>query len=109
MKPVEKLKRGIDEWLVRHELNGDTAFYAPDEWKARDEPYLTGSDLVLAFEGALYSVLNGYRPDSMTLYEEFTRFVRGFGYFFEFGHAWNIGFYPFSRACLAWDSEKSLR
>ncbi len=28
------------------------------------------------------------------LYDDFTRFVRGFGYFFEFGHAWSVGFCP---------------
>ena len=109
MEPAEKLRRGIAQWLSRNELDGGTAFYGPEEWKARNEPYLEQSDLVLVFEGALYSVLNGHRTDSIKLYDEFSRFVRGFGYFFEFGHAWNMGFYPLTRACRARDSEQSLR
>jgi hypothetical protein len=32
------------------------------------------------------------------LCDEFDRFVRGFGYFYEMGHAWNMGFYPLEDA-----------
>ena len=94
MEPIEKLKREVREWLVSHQPDRDTAFYGPDEWRARNEPYLADAALILVFEGAMFSVMNGHRNDSRELYDEFTRFLRGSGYFFEFGHAWNMGFYP---------------
>jgi hypothetical protein len=93
MQPIEKLKRGVYEWLVDHELDHDTRFYTSEEWRARDEPYLTDAGLILIFEGAFYSVVNGH-TNSSKLYTEFNKFVEGFGYFFEIGNAWNMGFYP---------------
>jgi hypothetical protein len=94
MQSIERLRRSVHEWLVEHELDGDTAFYTPEEWRAREEPYLADSALVLVFEGELYRVMNGHHADCSKLYDEFEQFVRGFGYFFELGHAWNMGFYP---------------
>jgi hypothetical protein len=94
MQSIDELRRGVRDWLVDHELCGDTAFYTRAEWKARKEPFLADSELILAFEGALYRVMNGCDKDSIKLYDEFQGFVRGFGYFFELGHAWNMGFYP---------------
>lgn len=93
MHPIERLKFGVQEWLIHHELDGDTAFYSPEEWRARGELYGTDSKLVLVFEGGLFSLLNGYL-DCVELIDEFDRFVRGFGYFYEMGNAWNLGFYP---------------
>jgi hypothetical protein len=94
VRSIETLRRGVREWLVEHELAGDIAFYTPEEWQAREEPYLAGAGLLLVFSGGLYSVMNGYREDSIALCDEFEQFVRGFGYFFELGHAWSMGFYP---------------
>jgi len=94
MQSIEKLRRSVREWLVEHELGGDTAFYTPEEWRAREEPYLAGSALVLVFEGELYRIINSHHEDCIKLYDEFEQFVRRLGYFFELGHAWNMGFYP---------------
>lgn len=93
MQTVEKLRFGVQEWLIRHELDHDISFYTPEEWRARGEEYCTDSKLILVFEGNLFSVMNGY-TDSYKLYDEFDRFVRGFGYYFDLGNAWNMGFYP---------------
>jgi hypothetical protein len=93
MESIERLRLGVQQWLVHHELDGDTSFFTPEEWRARGEEYCTGAKVILTFEGGLFSVMNGYL-DSDELYEEFDRFVRGFGYFFELGNAWNMGFYP---------------
>jgi len=94
MQSIERLRRGVHEWLIDHELDGDTAFYTREEWEARKEPYLAESALILVFEGGLFSVMNGHHEDSIKLYDDFEQFVRGFGYFFELGHAWSMGFYP---------------
>ena len=93
-KGIEKLRRAIHEWLIDRELARDTAFYTREQWDAREEPYLAQSELVLVFEGGFYRVINDRHPENVTLYEEFQELVRGLGYFFEFGHAWNMGFYP---------------
>jgi len=94
MQSIERLRRGVHEWLVHHELYGDTAFYSREEWEARKEPYLAQSDLILVFEGELFRVMNGGHEESIKLYDEFEQVVRGLGYFFELGHAWSMGFYP---------------
>jgi hypothetical protein len=94
MKGIDELQRTIHEWLVRHELNRDTAFYTKEQWQERKGPYLAESELVLVFEGELYRMVNDGHPENVALYRELEQLVRGLGYFFELGHAWNIGFYP---------------
>jgi hypothetical protein len=97
---IEKLREAVRKWLVKNELSRDTRFYTPDEWAARKEPYLTNSKLVLIFEGALYRIIYGHTAHSVKLYAELERIARRFGYYFEFGNAWNMGFYPLPPA---WD------
>jgi hypothetical protein len=94
MAPIVTLRRELREWLVSHRLDRDTAFLDSDQWHARNEPYLRDASLILIFEGALFSVVNGRREDSVELYDQLTRLAERLGYFFEFGDAWNIGFYP---------------
>ena len=94
MQSVEKLRQRVHEWLVKHELDRDTRFYTPEEWTARKEPYLKNPELILIFEGALYRVIYGCGRDSIKLYGQLERLARRLGYYFEFGHAWNMGFYP---------------
>ncbi len=94
MQNIERLRRGVHQWLVDHELDRDTAFYTRKEWEARKEPYLARSELILVFEGGMFNVMNGHHEGSIKLYDEFEQFVRGFGHFFELGHAWSVGFYP---------------
>lgn len=93
MQPIDRLKFAVQEWLLHHELAGDTAFHTPEEWRARGERYCTEAELILVFEGGLYRLLNGY-SGGVKLYEEFERLVNGFGYFYRMGNAWNLGFYP---------------
>jgi hypothetical protein len=94
MPSIEELKEAVEAWLVDRELDRDTVFDSREEWKARNERYLADAELVLVFEGGLYSVMNGHHQDSIELYDEFEQLVRGLGYFFELGHAWSMGFYP---------------
>jgi hypothetical protein len=93
LQNIEKLRREVSKWLVRNELSLDTHFYTPGEWAARKEPYLVKAELVLVFEGALYRMINTCTADSVRVYAELERLARRFGYYFEQGHAWNMGFY----------------
>jgi hypothetical protein len=94
VQSVERVRQRIHEWLVKHELDRDTRFYTREEWTARKEPYLADPELVLTFEGALYRVVNGCDRDSIKLYGQLERLARRLGFYFEIGHAWNMGFYP---------------
>jgi hypothetical protein len=91
---IDKLRRGVHDWLTDHELAGDTRFYSREEWSARDEEYLADAALVLAFEGELLRVMNRHHKESMKLQHDLEQFVRCLGYFFELGHAWSMGFHP---------------
>jgi hypothetical protein len=61
VQSIERLRLGVHDWLVNHELDRDAAFYTRDERKIRKEPFLPDSELVLVFEGGLYRVMNGLR------------------------------------------------
>ena len=67
----------------------DTSFYSIEEWQTRDEPYLNDAELVLTFEGGLHTMLN-YGCDT----SEFDDYIESFGYYYEQGQSWNMGFYP---------------
>jgi hypothetical protein len=86
---IERLKTAIEEWLIRNDLDIDTGFYSVDDWRARKEDYLNDAELVLVFEGGLHSMLN-FGGDT----EEFDDYIASFGYYYEQGHSWNMGFYP---------------
>lgn len=86
---IQRLRTAIEEWLIRNELDMDTHFYSMDEWRARKEQFLDDADLVLVFEGSLHTMLN-YGGDT----SEFDDYIESFGYYYELGHSWNMGFYP---------------
>lgn len=90
-KNIHRLRAAIEEWLIRNDLNTDTGFYTQAEWKLRDENYLNDAELVLVFEGGLYTMLN-FGCDT----SEFDDYINSFGYFYEQGEAWNMGFYQIS-------------
>lgn len=84
---LEKLITMVKLWLKKNELDGDTSFYTIEEWKARGEDYLNDSEYVIVTEGGLNFILNYGDP------EEFYDLVESFGYYYEQGHSWNLGFY----------------
>jgi len=86
---IERLKTAIDEWLIRNDLDIDTGFYSIEEWRTRNEDYLNDAELVLVFEGGLHTMLN-FGGDT----EEFDDYIESFGYYYEQGHSWNMGFFP---------------
>ena len=86
---IQRLQSGIEEWLIRNDLDCDSWFISIDDWRERKEDFLNDADLILVFEGGLHTMLN-YGGDTY----EFDDYVESFGYFYEQGHSWNMGFYP---------------
>jgi len=67
MQSIDKLRRGVRDWLVDHELDGDTRFYTRGEWRAWGEGHLADAALVLVFEGELFRVMNSHDEESIKL------------------------------------------
>ena len=86
---IQRLRVALEEWLIRNELDGDICFFEPTDWRIREEDFLNDADLILVFEGGLHTMLN-YGGDA----EEFEDYVESFGYYYEKGNHWNLGFYP---------------
>lgn len=88
-RKLEKLKETLYEWLVINEIETDTKFYSIEDWKERNEDYLNDSLLVLIYEGGLHTILN-FGGDTL----EFDNLIESFGFYYEMGNSWNLGFYP---------------
>jgi hypothetical protein len=89
---IDILREVFEEWLQIHDLDYDFWIYSGEEWRARGETVLTKAEAVLAFENQLLNILNYTGPPEVE--EELQELAGGFGYYFEIGHHWNIGFYP---------------
>lgn len=55
--------------------------------------YANKDTVSMSFEGPLYSVLNGYVRGGYKLEEQFQKLFEKYGYYFEYGHAWNLSAY----------------
>jgi hypothetical protein len=96
MKPqLDVLREVFEEWLRIHEINYDFRFYTPEEWVIKEGPdhLLQGAELMLAFDNALVDWLNL----GTNVPDELQDLAEGFGYYYELGHAWNMGFYPIEK------------
>jgi hypothetical protein len=89
---IEILREVFEEWLRIHNLNYSYWIYSRDEWLDRGVTLLTGAELIIAFENQLVDILNWTGP--WEIEEELQDLANGFGYYFEMGNHWNIGFYP---------------
>lgn len=91
---IDTLREVFIEWLRMHELDYDFWVYTQAEWAKKEgqENYLKGAELIIAFENQLYQHFN--YPGGYNVEDELQDLAAGFGYWFEFGHHWNIGFYP---------------
>lgn len=98
---IDILKEVFQEWLQIHDLDYDFWIYTGDEWRARGEEVLQKAEAVIAFENQLVSILNYTGPWNVE--DELQDLANGFGYYFEIGHHWNIGFYPLAEL-EAWPS-----
>jgi len=87
----EQFQRTLRDWLRHNGLDGDLTFYTAACWRDRDEDYLNTADFVITTEGGLCMLLN-YSDDERTL-AEFDDLCSSFGYWYDLGHHWSIGFY----------------
>ena len=119
MNKKESLARDIYNWCKKRDLWGDNCIYFdgkawaswPD-WhgvigKKIDEDlyeyedknpkdyfeYANPETLSMSFEGPLNHVLNAYVHGWIKLEAEFTKLFEKYGYYYEFGHAWNLSAY----------------
>lgn len=90
MQNLERMRAAITEWLIKEEMLGDAFFINIEEWNARGEQYGTDSLLVLVFDGSSLHALLNLGCDT----QEFDDLVESFGFWYELGHSWNMGFYP---------------
>lgn len=86
----DKLIESLRLWLEKNDLTSETHFFTIEEWQEREEEYHTESEFVITTEGGLYYILN-FGDEKQ--YLEFEDLVLSFGFFYELGNAWNIGFY----------------
>ncbi len=87
---LELFKASLSEWLIRNELDTDSGFYSPIEWQSRGEEFLLGAEMILVTEGGLHFLLNYCDAPKL---DEFFDLCESFGYWFEMGHSWSLGFY----------------
>jgi hypothetical protein len=85
-----RMKHAVTEWLIKDGLLGDAEFYSIEEWKARNEDYLNDSLLVLVIDGCTLHTMLNFGGDT----SEFDDLVDSFGFSYELGHSWSMGFYP---------------
>lgn len=87
---LERMRAAITEWMIKEEILGDAFFVDIEAWRARNEPYGNDSLLVLVFDSSTLHTMLNYGGDTM----EFDDLVESFGFWYELGHSWNMGFYP---------------
>ncbi len=86
---LNRMKAAVTEWLIKEEILGDASFYTISDWKLRNEEYLNDSLLVMIFDGStLHTILN-FGGEHV----EFDDLVESFGFYYELGNSWNMGFY----------------
>ncbi|MFM4843430.1 HNH endonuclease [Aeromonas caviae] len=85
-----RMKHAITEWAIKDNLLDDARFYSKEEWNSRGEHMHNDSLLVLTIDSSgLYNLLN-FGGDT----EEFDDLVESFGFSYEMGYQWSLGFYP---------------
>lgn len=89
---IEVLREVFEEWLRTHDLDRDCWVYSQAEWTAKGETMMADAELVIAFENELVTMLN--YGSTWDVESEMQDLAGGFGYYFEIGNVWNIGFYP---------------
>ena len=115
----ELLANEIYSWCKKHHLWGDNIIYfngkalaSFPEWNGEQGKqlaedlyeyenrnpkdyfeYANPETVSMSFEGPLYSVLNGYVRGWTKREEELNKIFEKYGYYFEYGNAWNLSAY----------------
>lgn len=87
---LQRMHAALTEWMIKEEMIGDASFVSIERWKERREQFHEDALLILVFDSSpLHTILN-YGGDT----SEFDDLVESFGFWYELGHSWNMGFYP---------------
>lgn len=87
---IERLRHALTEWLIVEEMLGDAKFFTPLEWTSRGETYCCDASLILVIDGSsLHTILNFGGEHT-----EFDELIESFGFYYELGESWYLGFYP---------------
>lgn len=85
-----RMQHAVNEWLIKDGLLGDGCFMSIEEWQSRGEGLLDDAQLILLIDGcSLHTTLN-FGGDAT----EFDDLIESFGFWYELGHTWSIGFHP---------------
>lgn len=76
----DEIGRKIDEDLYEYENKSPLTYFE----------YANPKTLSMSFEGSLYRTLNGYTSGWMKKEAELQKLFKKYGYFFEYGNAWNL-------------------
>ncbi len=92
----EHFRTSLERWLASNGLDQDSHFYTAEEWRERREDLLNDAQLILVTEGGLHFLLNYNFAHPKV--EEFRDLCESFGYWFDLGHTWSVGFYGLNKA-----------
>lgn len=91
---IDILKETFEEWLQANGLDYDYWIYTRPEWEGKKgkDNILKGAELIITFDNDLVRI---FHFDAMPeIEDELQDLAEGFGYYFEHGNVWNLGFYP---------------
>lgn len=90
IRNLERMKHALTEWAIKEGMFGDARFYTQMEWHERKEDVHDDALMVMVIDGSgLWSLLNTGCNTT-----EFEDLIESFGFWYELGYSWNIGFYP---------------
>ena len=71
---------------------GENLYEYKDKNPLKYFEYANPETLSMSFEGALYEILNWYRPYKYFI-DQFDSIFEKYGYYYEFGNEWNLSAY----------------
>lgn len=90
LRNLERMKYALTEWAIKEGLFSDAHFYSQKEWNDREEVMQDDALMVMVIDGSgLWSLLNTGCDTT-----EFEDLIESFGFIYEQGYSWSVGFYP---------------
>ena len=90
LKNLARMKHALTEWAIKESILDDASFLTHKEWNDRGEKIHNDALMVLVIDGSgIFSLLNNGCDTT-----EFDDLVESFGFWYERGYSWSLGFYP---------------
>lgn len=87
---LHRMQHAVNEWMILKGIKGDAEFQSIEDWLARGELYLNDSLSILLIDGSYLHTAMNFGGD----FSEFDELVESFGFWYEMGYSWCLGFYP---------------